>query len=346
LNTGLPVRHRKLAALLAVSLAILLVLTGCPPPESENPAESGLTAESQSLFGFIPDDDYCILSYIDLEKFIDSEFGRRIIEFSPTYNVWNEKLGVGMDAVERLAIAAKYTEGSKTDGEAIILMWGQPDEEWIFNRLGRKREFFKKEEVEGAKLYTLEDFAFVLLNKKLLAIGTPKILRESLRLAKGKGRSLAEGKGLSKFQEYLRHGDSFWLAIDQIDRIIKPLAERESLLKGFVTLRSGLLAVAFEKDALFRVQVTCSSEEDASQIASSLMTLIGLLNFFIKNADFDDLPEALEPQDLRRNLVSMLDSVNVENSGALVNFNFKVPNEIIDYLAQVTKSIVDKKNTD
>lgn len=342
---GITARHRSYALTVAVLLATAAILTGCPPPDNESSEETGLTAASQDLFGYIPDDDYCVLSFIDVNKFTDSEFGRRIIEFSPTYNVWNEKLGVGIDAVERLAIAAKYESEPSGPEEAIILMWGKPDEEWIFNRLGRKREYFKQEEVEGVKLYTLEDFGFVLLNKNVLAIGTPKILRESLRLARGKGRSLAEGKGLDKFAGYLHQDDSFWLTIDKINRIIKPLSERESLLKGFVTLRSGILAVAFDKDALFRVQATCSSDEDASQIASSLMTLVGMLNFVIKNADFDDLPEAIEPQDLRRNLVAMLDSVNVNSSGAIVTFTFTAPNEIIDYLARVTKTIVSMEET-
>jgi hypothetical protein len=324
-----------------VAVAAVVVLGACTPPESSNTVSTkGLTKASRDLFSFIPDADYNVLCYIDLDKFSGSEFGRRIIEFNPAYNVWTEKLGVGMDRISRVAIAAKLGKDTNKPGEAIVLMWGDPDQEWIFNELGRKREYFKREELEGSSIFTLEDFSFTLLSQKLLAIGTPEIIRESLRLARGKGSALTAGKELNKFTGYLEQEDALWLAIDGIDRIIKPVAEKEEILKGFTTLRSGILAISFKKDASFRVQVTCSSEDDASQIASSLVTLVGMLNLVIKNADFTDLPQELEPKELRSNLISMLQSIQVESSGTLVTFTFTAPQQIIEYLARITKKIV------
>jgi hypothetical protein len=334
---------KRLAAFPVAALiaAAVLVLSACPPQtEKQAGQEKGPTKESLELFSFIPDGDYNLLCFLDIDKISGSAFGQRIIEFSPAYNVWNQKLGVGMEKINRIAIAAKYIEDSKRPAEAIVLMWGIPNEEWIFEKLGRKREYFKKEEVEGTSLYTLEDFAFALLDKKLLAIGTPEIIRDSLRLARGKGKSLTSGGRLSKYEKYLRQEDSFWLTIDGIDKIISPLAERETILKGFSTLRSGVLAASFKKDVDFRVQVTCASEEDASQIASSLMTLVGMLNLVIKNADFDDLPQEIEPRELRRNLVAMLESISVASEGTLVTFTFTAPQKILDYLARVAKEIV------
>jgi hypothetical protein len=70
------------------------------------------------------------------------------------------------------------------------------------------------------------------------------------------------------------------------------------------------------------------------------MTLVGMLNLVIKNADFDDLPQEIEPRELRRNLVAMLESISVASEGTLVTFTFTAPQKIIDYLARVAKEIV------
>jgi len=339
LKMGIVRHNQRVASAVALSVVFLLVSVACPPRNGVED-ESGLSQQARELFAGIPDGDYFLIGYLDLQKFADSDFGSRIVEFYSIYDIWKNKLGVGVDKVDRIAFAVRLGNELTENGDVIMLMSGSLDEDYVLAQLDRKIDYFKKEEFAGIDLYTVEEFGFASIRKGLVAIGTPDLLRSAVELAAGRGKALKLSRRMSAFEEFLRRNDSFWIGINDIDKIISRLAQREAILKGFTTLQSGFLAVAFDEDAEFRVNVVCKNEEDAAQIASSLTTLVGMLNFLIKNADFEDIPTDLEPESLREHLTSMLDSIDVSSSDNLVNIRFVAPQEIIDYLAMVTKEIV------
>ena len=316
-----------------------LFLSACPPTGG-NGGKVGLSITTKSLFGNIPDGDYQLVGFLDFTKFVDSEFGRKIIEFSPTALIWDEKLGLGYDEAKMAVFVARFGEDLSTEGEVLMVVAGDLSEDDIISRLDTKAEYFQKEELEGVNFYTLQEFSFAVPTEGLIAFGSPELVRSAIKLSKGKGKALGKKGVLSKFKEDMRQDDSFWVGIDQIDKILVPLSSRETLLKGFTTLQSGFLAISFDEDAKFRGLVSCEDEESAAKIASSLGTLVGMLSFLIKQAEFEDLPAEVDADRLRGYLVSMLDSIDIRSEGKNILVNFTAASDIVDYLAEVTKVIV------
>jgi hypothetical protein len=331
-------RCRLPAFILLAAASALLLSAACPPKEAGTKA--GLSPESQHLFSYIPDSEYTIIGFIDLEDFADSEFGIRLMELSPPVALWDKKLGVNLDKFERIALAARFDEDLSQEPEVLVLMSGDLDEEWVMNELGRKSEYFKKDRLYGVNVYAVEEFGFAVPEDGLVAIGTPGLVRESIGLKGRGGKSLAGGDGLENVVGNLKQSDTFWINVEGINRFLEPVAEREGLLKGFTTIRSGFAAVAFDRNADFRFLITCSSQEDADKMASGFRAIIGVLNFLISNADFDDLPEELDAESLRDNLISLLDSVEVDHQDTQIVVTFTASQRIIDFLADVTKSII------
>ena len=322
----------------ALACAIPLLLTACTPPVGE---KAGLSRDAAELFRNIPDGDYLMLGYIDFTNFVGSEFGQKVIEFSPSGSLWDEKLGIGYDQVDRAVFAMRFQGDFSTESSEVIMILSSPlSEEDILTRLDTKADYFEKEDLEGTSFYKLQDFGFAQPRDGLIAIGTPDLVRSAVRLAKGEGKAHGVKGILRRFKEDLRQDDSFWVGIDGINKFLIPISQRETLLKGFTTLKSGFLAVSFDEDAKFRGLVTCEDEESAAKIASSLSTLVGMLNFLIKQAEFSDLPPEVDADRLRNYLVTMLDTVDIRSRGNDIVINFTAASDIIDFLAEVTKEIV------
>ena len=328
-----------MAAALACALPILLA--ACTPPVGDGD-KAGLSRDASDLFRSIPDGDYLVVGYIDFTNFVDSEFGRKVIEFSPSGNLWDEKLGIGYAQVDRAVFAMHFSgeDFSTGAGELIMIMSSPLSEEEILAKLDTKAEYFEKEDLDGTSLYKLQDFSFAQPCEGLIAIGAPELVRSAVYLARGEGKALGEKGVLRRFKDNLRQDDSFWVGIEGINKFLIPISQRETLLQGFTTLQNGFIAISFNKDAKFRGLVTCEDDESAAKIASSLSTLVGMLNFLIKQAEFNDLPPEVDVERLRNYLVTMLDTVDIQSRDNDIVINFTAASDIIDFLAEVTKEIV------
>ena len=328
----------RIAALVGAAL-VLAVAVSC---DQADRSDAGPGEQSQSLLVWIPDGEYRFLGFADFEGIAHSGFGRRIAGFNRHIELWDSKLAIGVERFHTLAWAVAFPEDLDGEFETLAILEGELTEEEVLRLIGEKRRYFELEEVGDANLYfSGSDFGFAFIDENIVALGTTEMVRRSIAFRSSGGTSVLDGEGMRPFRPFLVATDDFWLGIDGIDSMIEPLVEEYPLLQTFVTLRVGYIGVDAADDVTLRVKALCSSAEDALNIARGLRAIVGLLNMLIQSEDISRSVDSIgDVETLKRHLVRMLDSVEIEQDETEISIVLTIPGEITDYFLDLTREIV------
>ncbi len=330
----------RVAALVGAAL-VLAVVVSC---DQAGQSDAGPGKQSQSLLVWIPDGEYRFLGFADLEGIARSGFGRRVASFNRHIKLWDSKLGIGIERFHTLAWAVAFPEDLDGEFETLAILDGEVTEEEVLRLIGEKRRYFELEEVGDANLYfSGSDFGFAFIDENIVALGTTEMVRNSLAFHSGGGTSVLDGEGIRPFRPFLVATDDFWLGIDGIESMIGPLVDEYPLLQTFLTLRVGYIGVDAADDVTLRVKALCSSAEDALNIARGLRAIVGLLNMLIQSEDISRSVDSTgDVETLKRHLIQMLDSVQVEQDEMEISIVLIIPGDIADYFVDITREIVSR----
>ena len=329
------------------SLLTLLVLALCHfalASCGNGQDERGLSPWATELLERIPDGDYSMLGYADIEAFAESDFGKLLLKFFPTYEEWSEKLGFKIEDLGRLAFAAYPPESEGEYGAVLMILIGDVSEENVLNLPAFKELQFELNEQGEYRVYTAkEDFGFCFVDTETLFLGSKELLYKALELEGGKGESLADGEGLAEFNKFFLKSDDFLVAVTGIDRIIRRLSDKYPYLKRFETFKAGVVGVEVDRDAGLRIVATCDKVRNAERIANGLQGLVGLLTWMAENEPYTNVDQDLVKVDideLRRLVVQMLESVEAVNEEEDVIIRVVIPYDIINFITSVTHEVV------
>jgi hypothetical protein len=338
-------RTRSLCTIPYIAVTLLLLsLLACDDAVDEK----GLSPLAKALMRQIPDGEYSMLGYADLEAFAQSKFGRLLLQFFPSYEDWSKKLGLRVEDLGRLAFAAYAPKSGEQYGTVLLILNGNFSERTVLNFPGVKDLSIKTGKIGDYQVYHLEGgFSFCLPEQGVLFLGSTPMVESALRLNDGEGKALVDGDGLEGFRKFFRTADDFMVAVNGIDRIIDGLEENYPLLQRFEILKAGVVGVDLEEDAHLRIVATCDTAKNAERIANAFQGLVGLLTLIVEGENFSNVSTDIvdiDMDELRGLLVRMLESVEAVSDEEEVTIRASIPRDLIDYIASTTQQVVSHGN--
>jgi hypothetical protein len=335
----------KRSLALFTALALALVILNSIACDDEESSQQGLSTWAFELFERIPDGNYSMLGYANLEAFVNSDFGQLLLQFFPSYQDWSKRLGIKFENLERLAFVAYPPSKEEKYGAILMVLVGDVEEQAILDLPGVRDIQFELQELNGNRVYSMQEgLSFCVPEKGFMVFGSTRLVNSTLMMDSEDTETLAEGEGIEPFEDYFLKTDDFLVAIDGIDLIIESLREEYSLLSRFSLFKSGVVGVDVDKDARLRIQAVCDSPQNAERIASGIQGVVGLLSVLVENEPLSYSAESnfvkLDIQKLRDLIIMMLESVEAVSADEEVVIKATIPYDLIDYIATVTKEIV------
>lgn len=335
--------RNTVAAFAFLLSALLFVIAASCDGEGK---KTGPSPWAPALMERIPDGNYSMLGYGDLESFLESEFGSLLLEFFPSIEGWTNRIGIKTDSIERLAFAAYPPKPGEQHGAVIMVVEGTMTEDKVLNLPGLQEVEFEKQQVSDYTIYSAEgDFSMCFPDESTMILGSTALVRKSLALEEGEGDSLADGRGLENFRRYLRQADDFVVVITDLDRIITNLSSANTLLKRFEIFQAGVVGMDVEQDLKLRIMATCDTDENAKRVASGFQGLVGILIMLVEKQEFTQFEFErvnVDGEVLRGLIIEMLESVDARSIDEEVIVTAVIPQEIIDLIAAYTHRVVER----
>lgn len=332
------------------SAAVLVTAGSCDVRENATDNSKKRAEVTAGLFKYIPDEQYFSLGFTDIDSILGNDWVQQLMSLSPDIKIWDTKLGIGIDRFHKIAMAIMPPSSEEKEPSALIIMSSDISEEAILEILGDKSTYFKKLHVGGYTQYVSgENFSFGFLKDGIVALGTPDLVKKSIELREGKGRSLMEGKYLAGFERYLGSDDDFWFGLGDISKMIEGISDRAPIVKNFSKIEFVYLGFKASEGIRTRVIMDCTTEKDAGKIARGLSSLIGLMSTLMDFEGSVTLSEdelvGISAEELKALIEEFFDNIEIDSRGKQVIINVDVPQDMIDFLIESSRKVLlERKN--
>jgi hypothetical protein len=329
---------------LAILLAMLF-LCACEEKEiSEDEAQAEVVTD---LMNFMPDQDYLAMGYLDLQSVLNSRWGVELLEMFPSLEVWDKKLGAGVNDFHQMLFAAELKDNDfDVDPNMLIILRSELSEKQLIELISEKESYFEQKEVAGYKQFISgSDFSFSILGRGVVALGTPESVEKTILVTAGKEKSFAEGERKAIFDDYLASRDNFWLGLPGLPRIMDQVAKEAPFLKNWKSTDFLYFGINVDDSISSRMMVHCDSEEIAGKFARSLSSFAGMLGVLINSANVSDMElEGLgfDAEEIKDAATQILDELDIHNQKENVVIKLEVPEDLIDiYMGALRQLIKD-----
>lgn len=289
---------RKCLLVVAVLLGVTVCFSGCLKKKEA----SGLAYVSKSV---------SVVGSVDFTKVLSiRKFREQVIEKeSDEAMVELKKAGLSAEKVTSVSFGVDLSaaaEGKEPDGIIIVRMSGTvSDQEKVL-------ELLKKQLGEDAQAQFLSD--------SVLAIGTPAMVSEAVKLKGGTGESVSANESLMAVSEKGSKDGLVWMAAqvpeDQMKKLgkqapgapVSPESIRDIFLSGDYSDSAGLS---------LDVSVTLDSEKTAGELVPKLEQAKGMASMFSGGTITGEM-------------------IQIKQEGAVVSLSMSVPKNVIDDLVDQT----------
>jgi hypothetical protein len=233
------------------------------------------------------------------EQVIEKESSEEMVEL--------KKAGLSAEKVTNVSFGVDLSsaaEGEKADGIVIVQMSGAVSDQ------GKVLELLKKEMGDDVQAQFLSD--------SVLAIGTPRMVNEAVKLKGGTGEPVSANKGLMAVSEKGSKDGLVWMAAqvpeEQLKKLgkqaanapVSPESVKDMFLTGDYSDSAGLS---------LEVTVTLDSEKTAGELVPKIEQAKGMASMLSGGKITGEM-------------------INIKQEGASVSLSMSVPRNVIDGLVE------------
>jgi hypothetical protein len=336
--------HGTVVAAAMISLLVFM-LAACDQVGPTQIQQMQRLEQTRSLFDFFPDQNFATIGFTNVVNMVNNPWARELFEMYPALRVWDSNLGVGIDRFDSFAIA--FNEITGGDPEVLIIMKSDLNEEEILGLIGEKKQFFDEEFVGKRIQYTSgEDFSFGIINDELVALGSPSLVLESLKVANGEIKPLTSGDNLVRFEPYFAKQDDFWMAARDFDRLLKMEDAPTFIPRGFKTIDFVYFGFSAKDGVATQFIGEAEDADSAGKLARSLGMIKGIVKGlsqgiiqFREEADYSGLTS----EELRQMFEEFVDNIDITHHERQVIIRFTFPDQLLDFFLELAKQTLDKE---
>lgn len=341
------IRHetemKKLAQALFVCLLAGVMLVGCDQAAEMGSQIQQRVQATTDLFQYVPDSQYLTLGYTDVQNLVNNPWAQELFELYPALRVWDENLGVSINRFDNFAFSMSLDENRRPQG--LVIMRSDLDEEEILALIGEKKRFFDKEKV-GKRIQYIsgEEFSFGIINDQIVALGSPSLVRKSLRAANGEIKNLGKSKNIERFKPYFEKNDDFWISIQNLGQYIN-YEGIEFVPRGLLTIDFVYFGLSTSNGISGQFIGEAEDADGAGKIARSLAMIKGITKQLSKGilqytdeADTSGIP----PKELKQMFEAFVDNIDITSEGKQVVIRFEFPDRLLDFFLEVSQQTLDE----